>query len=277
MYENGLYSVNYWIMVFYYYSIIGWIWESIYESIIAKKLLNRGFLHGPYIPLYGSGAVVIFMVTSRFRDTWWLLFIAGALVATFLEEVTGRIMDRVFDIRCWTYSGYPGNIDDIICIPATFFWGVLSCLGVYYINRPLEYFLSSMEVRHIEYIILVITIIFVSDATISVKNALAFRFVIERVRIIKEEIVKLRDKLENMVLKNENARESKEYHQLNEKILKSMTEVEIYEGRVRRYIRRILSINPKATVISLGVKVVDLKNDLLSHIPARFTRKERKE
>ena len=77
-----------WLMFFYIYCFLGWCFESTYVSIQHKKWVNRGFMRGPFLPLYGSGAVIMLFVTSPVRGNVFLTFLFGAVGATILEYFT---------------------------------------------------------------------------------------------------------------------------------------------------------------------------------------------
>ena len=88
-----LYHVLAW---FWLYSFCGWIWESSYVSIRQKKLVNRGFVNGPLLTLYGTGAVMVYLILRPFEENVWALYFGGVIVATVLEYVTGVLMETIF-------------------------------------------------------------------------------------------------------------------------------------------------------------------------------------
>ena len=88
-----LYHVLAW---FWLYSFCGWIWESSYVSIRQKKLVNRGFVNGPLLTLYGTGAVMVYLILRPFEANVWALYFGGVIVATVLEYVTGVLMETFF-------------------------------------------------------------------------------------------------------------------------------------------------------------------------------------
>ena len=71
------YTLSQWMLFFYIYCFLGWVWESIYVSVCEKKLVNRGFLKGPFLPIYGSGAICILVVTIPVRGNIPAMCIAG--------------------------------------------------------------------------------------------------------------------------------------------------------------------------------------------------------
>ena len=75
-------SLYYIISWFFIYSFLGWVWESCYVSAKRRQWVNRGFLHGPMLPIYGTGAVIILLATIPVRDSLWLVFLLGMLAAS---------------------------------------------------------------------------------------------------------------------------------------------------------------------------------------------------
>jgi uncharacterized membrane protein len=114
---------------FIIYSIVGWIWEVIICSIPAKKFINRGFLNGPYCPIYGSGALLVITLLGNI-DNLVLLFFAGSFLACLLEYITSWAMEKVFHAKWWDYSNYCLNINGRICLPGAVAFGTFSVLAI---------------------------------------------------------------------------------------------------------------------------------------------------
>lgn len=95
-----MYEYNFieWIGIFYFYCVIGWCIESSYVSIKSKTLINRGFMRGPFLPLYGTGAIMMLLLSKPFHENIFLVFVAGCIGATILEYVTGMLMEHLFKI-----------------------------------------------------------------------------------------------------------------------------------------------------------------------------------
>ena len=84
------YSMVQWFIFFYFYCFVGWCIESAYVSIKTKQLTNRGFMRGPFLPLYGSGAIMMLVVSMPFQGNILMVYVAGCIGATILEYVTGK-------------------------------------------------------------------------------------------------------------------------------------------------------------------------------------------
>ena len=92
------------------------------------RWVNRGFLNGPFLPIYGFGAVTILISTMSVRDSVPLIFLLGMLGATVLEYVTGACMERMFHVRYWDYSNQKLNLNGHICLTSSLAWGIFSVL-----------------------------------------------------------------------------------------------------------------------------------------------------
>ena len=109
------YDLSQWVLFFFLYSFLGWIWESCYVSVRKHRWVNRGFMHGPMLPLYGSGAMVVLIVTIPVRDNILLVFLMGMIGATILEYFTGITMERLFHVRYWDYRNLKFTVRGYIC------------------------------------------------------------------------------------------------------------------------------------------------------------------
>ena len=108
------YDLTQWLLFFFVYAFFGWIWESCYVSVRNKRWVNRGFLNGPFLPIYGFGAIAILWATLPVRNSIALIYLFGMLSATILEYVTGAAMERLFRVRYWDYSKHlPGRLTGV--------------------------------------------------------------------------------------------------------------------------------------------------------------------
>lgn len=92
------------IVLFFTYSVVGWLWETIYCSIKDHQYAYRGFLFGPYCPVYGFAITTILITTYQVRDNLFLLFIVGMIVASIFEYVASLFLEKVFHMKLWDYS-----------------------------------------------------------------------------------------------------------------------------------------------------------------------------
>lgn len=169
------------IMFFIIYCFLGWIWETFYVSVKTRKFVNRGFLHGPLIPIYGFGAMTILFATLPVKEKPALVFLFGMLAATLLEFVTGITMEAIFKVRYWDYSRFRTNLKGYISVPTSIVWGLFSVLMVKVIHVPIETFVLSLSHTKTE----VFTVLLVSfgsmDVAVSVREALDLKEILRHI------------------------------------------------------------------------------------------------
>lgn len=112
-------------LYFIIYSFLGWVLESVCKTIWEKKFVNSGFLHGPFCPIYGAGAIIMIVFLSHFKDNILLLFLVAFVVLTIWEYIVGVLLEKLFSTRYWDYSNNRFNFQGRICLLNSFYWGVL--------------------------------------------------------------------------------------------------------------------------------------------------------
>ena len=128
--------------LFFIESTFGWCLELIYRRMISKKQwINPGFLVGPYLPLYGFGLCVFYLL-AQIQLHGILLIIIMAIAVTIIEYIAGIIFIKGMGVKLWDYSKEWGNIDGLICPLYTVFWGILGAIYYYLIN---PYIIDSLN------------------------------------------------------------------------------------------------------------------------------------
>ena len=157
------------VILFFIYSVLGWIVEVIDVFIKTHKLSNRGFLIGPYLPIYGSGCILIIILLNNQTNDLISLFLKSMIICSILEYFTSYIMEKIFKTRWWDYSDRKYNINGRICLVNMFLFGILGCILLYIINPILAYILLNIN-NNIKYILgITIIIILLIDFIISFK------------------------------------------------------------------------------------------------------------
>lgn len=190
------YTFIQWMLFFFIYCFLGWVWESCYVSAKKKEWINRGFLHGPLLPIYGSGAIIVLIWTIGVRDHVVLVFLFGMIGATILEYVTGACMERLFKVRYWDYSHLPLNMNGYICLPVSLGWGVFSVLMVRGIHIPIEDLVFRIPERIAEVLTVVCSSAFAVDFTLSFMEAMDLRDLLVRLSESNEKIQRFQKRLE---------------------------------------------------------------------------------
>jgi len=115
-------------------SFVGYIYEVLYYLIEDHILVNRGFLYGPYVPVYGTGAVLMLFALKRFKKYPILVFLFAVLLTGVLEYITGVFMYELYHRRWWDYTGLFLNINGYVCFRSVFTFGIGGLLLIYLID-----------------------------------------------------------------------------------------------------------------------------------------------
>lgn len=135
------------VMWFLTYSMMGWLVESVYMSICNRKLTNRGFVRGPFCPIYGFGALTVFILLRPYSDNNILLFVLGSLCATTLEYITALVMKKVFGQIWWDYNEKPFNYKGIICLESSIAWGFYTVFLFMFLQNMVAGIVALIPVR----------------------------------------------------------------------------------------------------------------------------------
>ena len=198
------YTMAQWLFFFYFYCFFGWCFESSYVSLKKRQPVNRGFIRGPFLPLYGSGAVMMLLVSMPFQHNLLLTYIAGCIGATALEYVKGVVMEALFKVRYWDYSNQKFSFQGQICLSSTLAWGGLTILMTRVVHKPVEGLVFAIPEGVLSAVTFVLTIYIVADFTLSFKAAIDLRDVLVKMEAAKEELERVQKRLDVIIaLSNE--------------------------------------------------------------------------
>lgn len=198
-----------WLFLFYFYCFGGWCFESVFVSLKSRKWVNRGFMRGPFLPLYGSGAIMMLVVSMPYADNIPLTYVAGVFGATALEYVTGVAMVALFKMRYWDYSNRFLNFQGHICLRSSLTWGLFTVLMTRVIHRPIESMMYRIPGQVLYYATVVLTIYIVADFTLSFKAALDLRDIMVKIMKAREELERMQKRLDVLIAFNNEEKEQK--------------------------------------------------------------------
>ncbi len=201
------YTVAQWLFFFYFYCFFGWCFESTYVSIRKRHPVNRGFMRGPFLPLYGSGAIMMLVVSMPFQSNLVLTYVAGCIGATALEYVTGVAMEALFKVRYWDYSNQKFNFQGQICLSSTLAWGGLTILMTRFVHKPVERLVLGIPTNILAAVTFVLTICLVVDFTLSFKAAIDLRDILLKMEAAKEELERVQRRLDVIIALSNEERE----------------------------------------------------------------------
>ncbi|MCH5253817.1 MAG: hypothetical protein J1F41_02755 [Lachnospiraceae bacterium] len=248
------YNIVQWLFIFYTYCFLGWCFESAYVSLRDGHLINRGFLRGPFLPLYGSGATMMYVVSLPFQDHVILTYFAGCIGATALEYITGVTMDALFNVRYWDYTRKKFNFQGHICLSSTIAWGFLTIFMTRVIHKPIERFTFSIPPRFLWYITLLLTFYLAADLALSVKAAMDLRMVLIKMQRVKEEMERMQKRLDVIVAFNHEEKEQKK----QERELR-MDELTDSLGQRLSSIKEMIQNAPSAYIESVRDEIAELR------------------
>ncbi|MGM0123403.1 hypothetical protein IGI37_000769 [Enterococcus sp. AZ194] len=163
------------VLLFFLYSFVGWLWETVYCSLKAKQFVYRGFLVGPITPIYGFGILGVLYFIEPFQKNLVLLYVLSTLLVTILEYITSYALEKLFHATWWDYHDVPLNLNGRVALPVSLFWGI-GCVLIVRVIHPrmllLEQFLSERFSVYLPMLLLVITGI---DLVYTVVNMAAFK------------------------------------------------------------------------------------------------------
>lgn len=193
------YTMIQWLFFFYLYSFMGWCFESAYVSFCDKKLTNRGFMRGPFLPIYGSGAIMMLVVSMPFRDNLVLTYLAGCVGATVLEYVTSVVMEKLFKVRYWDYSHLRFQFQGRISLSSTLTWGFFTILASRVIQVQIEKPVLLIPSKVLTGVTLVLTAFICADFALSFKAAVDLRTVLVKMEKVKDRMVRIQKRLDGIM------------------------------------------------------------------------------
>lgn len=197
-----IHKVYQWFFIFFIYSFFGWIWETSFKSIQKRKFINRGFLNGPWLPIYGFGALIILFVTLPVQDNFVLVFLFGAIVASIFEFLVGYGMEKLFHARYWDYSHLPLNIKGYIALPISLVWGLFSLILVNIIDVPISRFVAQFSATQLIVLDIILAVLFAIDVVLSVIQALDLKTILKNLDLPLENRIKILNKAEKILKRN---------------------------------------------------------------------------
>lgn len=163
-----MYDFAFYFMLFFGFSVVGWITECISCSIWYHRfIIDRGFLLGPYCPIYGFGALGGYIFLSSYADEPVALFTMAMVGASIIEYLTSVVMEKLFNARWWDYTKQPFNIEGRICLKNSILFGIMALVFIYYVKPAYLYLVSLVSHRFLIVLSLICLCIYILDTIIS--------------------------------------------------------------------------------------------------------------
>ena len=200
-------EINSLIAYFIIYSFLGWVLESVFKTVIAKKPINSGFLYGPFCPIYGFGALIMLIFLKRFSNNIILLFIIGFFVLSVWEYIVGLLLEKAFKTKYWDYSKNKFNINGRVCLLNSCYWGILEVIFTKLIHPPVQNIVNNIPKELLMYANTILFAIIIIDYMFSVIKVYNINVSINSLnditKNIKQELDKIKEYAENKAKESE--------------------------------------------------------------------------
>lgn len=164
------YSIPSLILIFFIFAFVGWAWEVFLHLINDGTFVNRGVMHGPWLPIYGTGGVLVLILLNKFRDKPLIEFISIIIVCGVVEYFTAYFLELAHNgEKWWDYSGYFLNLDGRICAEGLLVFGLGGMAAVYAIAPAIDNIIKKIDSNIIILVSVVLVIIFFIDNIYSSK------------------------------------------------------------------------------------------------------------
>jgi len=145
-----------WIAYFIIYSFLGWLLEVIHAYIERGEWINRGFIKGPFCPIYGFGVLLLLAVLSPIQENWFILFLGAVALITLLEFVTGLILETLFGAKWWEYSDEKFHVKGYVCLKYSLLFGVGAMFTVKWVHAFVENALEGIPETYLQALALIL-------------------------------------------------------------------------------------------------------------------------
>ena len=153
--------------LFFIFAMFGWVWELFFYYVQQGKIINRGVLHGPWLPIYGVGGLIVLIFLFVLRRRPVLHLIATVLLCGVVEYFGGWALETIFDKKWWDYSGYFFNIDGRVCAEGLFVFGAAGMAFIYVLAPLLDNMIRKAQQKILIPIEAVLLVFFIIDVIYS--------------------------------------------------------------------------------------------------------------
>jgi uncharacterized membrane protein len=274
MSENTL-AVYQTVSYFIIYAFFGWCLEVVYQAVEHGKFINRGFLNGPYCPIYGFGVIMVVYALDPIKENILILYAGAVLLTTSLELVTGFLLEKIFNQKWWDYSGERFNLKGYICLKFSLLWGIACLITVRLIHPSVEKFVDRLPHKFGIVMLTVIMTGFISDMIITVMAIIHIKKKLRLLEDISAEMRKISDKTGQKIFdgveivmdkKNEFDEKTEAYHkkfnELSERYKKLIEKRTATGKRLAAAFPKLKLYPPKGFKEQLDELKKDIKNRL---------------
>lgn len=183
------------IWIFMIYAFLGWCAEVAFAAVDSGKFVNRGFMNGPYCPIYGVGVLIVVWVLTPLKDNIFVLFAGSVILTSVLEYLVGFLLEKLFGNRWWDYSDLPFNIKGYVCLKFSLMWGI-GCMLIMDMVHPGIYKWILWVPKKVGFAVLAIFLgAFLADLCVTVNAVLKLNAKLRTMEKTAEAMRKLSDEI----------------------------------------------------------------------------------
>lgn len=252
------------LWIFIIYAFIGWCTEVSYAALDRGIFVNRGFLNGPYCPIYGVGVFLVVVILTPLKENLIVLYVGSFFLTSVLEFLTGLILEKVFHNKWWDYSDKPYNIKGYVCLKFSIFWG-FACTFIMLIIHPVIYaFIQYMPKMIGTILISMLMCIFAADCWVTVATILKFNKRLQAIDEIAEKIHVVSDQIGENIYENvtEVIEKKEEFTENHEELVNEIAEKKTAMIERKENVKESISNNIADRKLIINENIEELKAQL---------------
>lgn len=203
MHVSHIFFLKFYYLFFYFviYAFLGWSLEVIYAAKNKGKFVNRGFLTGPFCPIYGFGALSIIVLLNPFKSSYILLAISCFVIPSTIEYFTGFVLEKAFSTTWWDYSKNRFNLNGRICLKFSILWMLVSLFLILFFHpHIIQYAVNKTPLSIGKIIVCILFIDFVIDFALTLSSLIKLRQLFSQISNISSQIRLKKDSIKSLPL-----------------------------------------------------------------------------
>lgn len=175
-------------LYFCFYACAGWCMETVYCSILEKRFVPRGFLHGPLCPIYGVGVLLMILFFAPFKHNLVVFYLVSTVVMSAWEYFVGWFLEVTTHIKYWDYSMYRFNLKGRICLWVCLVWGLLSYVCIFWVHPPVAALFDSIPLLTRQIAAIVLAVAVSVDAVFTIRELALITKVLDKLQNLSGEL-----------------------------------------------------------------------------------------
>lgn len=164
------YTLSTLVLYFFFYSLAGWCMETVYCSVLERRFVSRGFLHGPICPIYGVGVLLMILFFRPLAGNILVFYLVSTVTMSAWEYFVGWFLEVTTHMKYWDYSMYRFNLKGRICLWVCLVWGVLSYVCIFWIHPPVERAVAALPTMVRDILAIVLASAILADAVVTIRD-----------------------------------------------------------------------------------------------------------